>query len=413
MKDKTIVLPNKESKLARKFRMIDERNSIALESDSDFIIVDEFSDNKGGVQTGFTISTNSEKSEKDELVYAEEVFEENIDEDEDIYSKANRDRLLEKAHHRSPYEIGDEIDKAFLSHGKRGEVGLPFVASMHFSRLIYFPYDSKNEENILALLDCLSCDPFICDKKYEGDTIKDSENLIKALEYAKNNLNKQVFIIVPNLKASEVFDYLKPVYTYIDSPDANTYIQTGGKSYIVSKNIYFILTLQEKELVSDISRRLLRYVSVVDAKVIDDERASVPSRLIISNEELAVSLRESLERRILDESTWKKLDSLIEDHINPVSGFVLQNKIVRRLENYSSCLLTAPLEEIEALDRTLAYNFFNESIVTKNAAGYLGTSDIFKAMDSIFGAEKLPLSRRVIKDYLSLFDKKGNRLDAE
>lgn len=413
MKDKTIVLPKKESKLERKFRLIDQRNSIALESDSDFIIVQEFSDQKGGVQTGFSIDQSSKKDNKDEYVYAEEIFEENIDEDEDIYSKANRDRLLERAHHRSPYEIGEEIDKAYLTHGKKAQIGLKLVSSMQFSRLMYFPFDISNEENIREIVDTLSCEPFVCEKKYEGDTIKDSEVLVKALEYAKNNINKQVFIVVPNLKAEEVFEYLKPVYTYIDSPEANSYIQTGSKSYIVSKNIYFILTLKENELVSNISRRLLRYVSVVNAEIKDDVKSSQPTRLIISNEELAVSLRESLERRILDESTWKKLDTLIEDHINPVSGFVLQNKIVRRLENYSSCLLTAPFEEIEALDETLAYNFFNESIVAKNVAGYLGTSDIFKAMDSIFGAEKLPLSRRVIKDYLSLFDKKGNRLDAE
>ena len=411
MKEKTIVLPNKLSKLERKFEMIDERNSIALERDSDFIIVDEFSDAKG-VQTGFTIAKEEDKKPEDELVYAEEVFEENIDEDEDIYAKVNKDRLIEKSHHRSPYEIGEDIDKAYLTRGKKAEIGLPLVSSMQFSRLIYLPFNEKNEENIKLLLNSISVDPFVAEKAFEKDTIKEADCLVKALEYAKNNLNKQVFIILPRLKAKEVFEYLKPVYTYIDSPEANTYIQTGGKSYIVSKNIFFILTLEKGELVSDISRRLLRYVSVVEAEVEDETPSGEPVSLIISNEELAVSLRESLERRILDESTWKKLDMLIE-HINPVSGFVLQNKIVRRLENYSSCLLTAPVEEIEALDRTLAFNFFNEAIVTKNAAGYLGTNDIFNIMDSIFGAEKLPLSRKVIKDYLALFDKKGNRLDAE
>ena len=218
--------------------------------------------------------------------------------------------------------------------------------------------------------------------------------------------------MVPSLKSKEVFEFLKPVYTYIDSPEANTYVQSGGKSYIVSKNVFFVLTLQEGEILSDISRRLLRYISVVTGDIERCERDAKPVNLIISNEELAMSLRESLERRILIEATWKKLDSLV-DYINQTSGFVLQNKIVRRLENYSSCLLTSPVEEIEALDRTLAYNFFNEAIITKNAAGYLGTSDIFNMMDSIFGAEQLPLSRKVIKDYLSLFDKKGNRLDAE
>ena len=261
------------------------------------------------------------------------------------------------------------------------------------------------------MLDCISAESFVIEKAFDNDTIKDSENLVKVLEYAKNNINKQVFIIVPNLTAKDVFEFFKPVYTYIDSPEGNTYVQTGGKSYIVSKNIYFILTLQRDELVSDIPRRLLRYLSVVDVDVKEDIEAEEPNNLIISNEELSVSLRESLEKRILDESTWKKLDTLIEEHINPVSGFVLQNKIVRRLENYSSCLLTSPVEENEALDKTLAYNFFNEAIITKNAAGYLGTNDIFRAMDSIFGAEKLPLSRRVIKDYLTLFDKKGNRIE--
>lgn len=412
MKDKTIVLPNKETKLERKFRMIDQRNSIALESDSDFIIVDEFSDAGSGVQTGFTISEDKEKEPQEEIVYAEEVFEEQIDEDDDIYAKVNRDRLIEKRYHRSPYEIGQEIDKAYLSYGKKANIGLPLVASMQFSRLIYFPFDKRNEENIQYLLATFSVDPYIVERRFDGDNIKESENFIKALEFAKNNINKQVFVVVHNLKAKDVFEYFKPVYTYIDSPEANTYVQSGGKSYIVSRNIYFIFTLQEGELISDVSRRVLRYVSEIDVEIEDEAPADEQVSLIISNEELTVSLRESLEKRILDESNWKRLDSLIE-HINPVSGFVLQNKIVRRLENYSSCLLTSPVEEIEALDRTLAFNFFNEAIVCKNAAGYLGTNDIFKAMDSIFGAEKLPLSRKVIKEYLSLFDKKGNRLDAE
>ena len=412
MKEKTIVLPEKETKLEKKFRMIDERNSIALESDSDFIIVKEFSDSNGEIQTGFTVNEPTQKANTEEIVYAEEVFEENIDEDEDIYAKANKDRLLEKSYHRSPYEIGEEIDKAFLSHGKNAKIGLPFICSMQFSRLIYFPFKEKNDENIEALLNSISAATYVVEKTSESENIRDNENLVKALDFAKKNPNKQVFILVRNLKAKEVFEYLKPVYTYIDSPEANSYVQSGGKSYAISKNIYFVLTLLEGELVSDISRRLLRYVSVVNVDVREAAPEEQPIELIISNEELTVSLRESLERRILDESNWKKLDSLIE-HINPVSGFVLQNKIVRRLENYSSCLLTSPVEEIEALDVTLAYNFFNEAIITKNAAGYLGTNDIFKAMDSIFGAEKLPLSRRVIKDYLLLFDKKGNRINAE
>ena len=412
MKDKTIVLPDKLAKLEKKFRMIDEKNSIALENDSEFVIVEEFSNVDGSVQTGFTINESKNDEDKEEIVYAEEVFEENIDEDDDIYAKVNKDRLIQKRYHRSPYEIGEEIDKAYSTHGYKAKIGLNLIASMNFSRLLYFPQGGNVIEKAKELFDTVSAGVFSAEKSEEEQTIKDLSSFIKALEFAKNNLNKQVFVLVPNLKSKEVFEFLKPVYTYIDSPETNTYVQSGGKSYIVSKNVFFVLTLQENEILSDISRRLLRYISVVTGDIERCERDAKPVNLIISNEELAMSLRESLERRILIESTWKKLDSLV-DYINPTSGFVLQNKIVRRLENYSSCLLTSPVEEIEALDRTLAYNFFNEAIITKNAAGYLGTSDIFNMMDSIFGAEQLPLSRKVIKDYLSLFDKKGNRLDAQ
>lgn len=406
MKEKFIIIEDKPKSLGDGYAPLqnnlhrDNTSLIIEDKHPGFLIIEDFS--------AVSKETEEETESKEKIYYAEEIFE---DED-DIYASAMKDRLLQKERHRSLYEIAGQINRALLLNGYETNIGLSLLGSMHFSRLIYLPYREDQRTFVKALCTSLSI-PFYSTESSAGgqdDYLAYETTIYRAVEYAKNNKNKPVFVYTDNLLSKDVFDYYHHFYHYIDNPDGDIYFTALGKSVYIPHNLYFVFSMQPGQVTYDIQRRLFRYVSFLDfnSKVV--EPSETKENISLSLEELRASLREASEHHGIKEELWKKFDGIIEA-IHEVNGFVLQNKIARRLEDYALCYFTSPLETIEVMDVVLANNFMHEAVITSRPQVYHTDIDLNKTIDNNFGPESLPLSRKVFREYLDLFDKGGKRLD--
>ena len=348
-----------------------------------------------------------QENEGEKIYYAEEIF----DDEDDIYLNQMHDSLLQKEHHRTFMEIGSAINGAMLANGYKTTIGLSLLASMQFSRFIYLPKDKGNEAFVKALMDSVSTPLFMTTfVGGQDDFLAYSDVVYRAFEYARINKNRPVFIYTNELTSKGIMEYYRHFYPYIDNPEGDNYLTALGRSLYIPHNVYFIFSLKEGEIEFDIARRLYRYVTYLDFTSSTSEVLDAKENVIISLEELYASLREASDKYGIREDMWKKFDGIIE-MINEVNGFSLQNKIARRLEDYAIAYFTSPLETTEVMDVVLANNFIHEAILTSRPQLYHTDYDLNRVIDNNFGPESLPLTRKVFKSYLDLFDKGGNRLD--
>jgi hypothetical protein len=407
MKDKTIIIEDKQKTFGDGYAPLQNNlhrdNTFLTIEDThpSFLIIEDFN----ALQQN---DANKEEISKEKIYYAEEIF----DDEDDIYSNAMKDRLLQKEHHRTLFEIGGQINQALSSYGYDTNIGLSLIGSMQFSRLIYLPYREDQRKFMKAVCGALSVPAFFTESSAGGqdDFLAYSNVIYRAVEYAKNNKNKPVFVYTDNLLSRDVFEYYRHFYQYIDNPDGDIYFTALGRSIYIPHNLYFIFSMQDKQVAYDIPRRLFRYVSFLDFNTKVCEPLEKKETITLSLEEIRASLREASDSYGIKEELWKKFDGVIEV-INQANGFVLQNKIARRLEDYAICYFTSPNETIEVMDIVLANNFIHEAIITSRPQLYLGEVDVYKAIDNNFGPDSLPLTRKVIREYLDLFDKGGKRLD--
>lgn len=374
----------------------DIEDNVAIESDSPFVIVSEFSD---GAKSFKSFTPKEETKVKDNIVYAEEVFE---DED-DIYSTELHDRLIQKASHRLLSVIGKDIDDAYLANGKQANVGLDLLSSMQFSRLINVEGDLTKNDNMQVLFETLGV-PFFSITPLEESNIAYNNTLYDAISFAKANRNKPVFIYVNSILGKDLFDYLRPLYTYIDNPTNDCYITAGGRNTNIPTNLWVFFSLNGDEIYQ-VSRRILRYSSILNVSILEVKKGE-KSDAKLSLEEIKASLSEASERRSIEEESWKKVDSLVRC-IGAVNGYSLQNKITLRLEAFAATLFCLDKEDDEVIDIALSRCVINEAIITNDVSKYSSDNDLDLSLTNSFGGDKMMLTRNAIKRYFDYMKNGG------
>ena len=204
-------------------------------------------------------------------------------------------------------------------------------------------------------------------------------------------------------------NYLRPIYRYIDDLNGDYYISVNGIALQIPHNVYFFVSLKDKETVFDISRRYLRYVSIVkcDCKL-DKEAATDRKPVTITNDQLYNARKNAMDNFAVEESTYKKLD-LLFNMANEANGYVLQNKIQRKIEEFSSLLLSLQFTEEDVIDRCLAYNIIAAVVISAEPLKLTKDYNLTVLLENEFGQDKMKLTKGMIKEYLNLFDSKGVR----
>ena len=94
---------------------------------------------------------------------------------------------------------------------------------------------------------------------------------------------------------------------------------------------------------------------------------------------------------------------------NEANGYVLQNKIQRKIEDFSAVLLSLNVNEEEVIDRCMANNIIAAVVISSDPTKLMRDYNLTSYLDNEFGQDKMKLTKAMIKEYLSLFDSKGER----
>ena len=94
---------------------------------------------------------------------------------------------------------------------------------------------------------------------------------------------------------------------------------------------------------------------------------------------------------------------------NEANGYVLQNKIQRKIEDYSAVLLSLEMNEEDVIDRCLANNIIAAVVISADPTKLMKDCNLTTLLENEFGQDKMKLTKGMIKDYLSLFNSKGER----
>lgn len=406
------IIENEDSEVISDFKILTSINSksahplVVEEEDETYRIVKDFSDS--ALATSQLLSsvnnTELESAGEEDIVYAEEI----IDDDDDLYEDELRDREFEKQRHKSYSEIAKEIDEKLELNGWHGTIGFNLLAAMKFSRFLYFKNRDSLYDEIKGLIYTLDF-PFHEVRAENLTTIADDEAILDVLAAAKKNDFRPYFIYVGEIAYDKVFEFFRPVYNYIDNPDGDAFLQSNGRNVYLPHNLFFIYTIKDHKNYFDISRRLLRYSAIVDGELIPVEAKDGDlNKMIISFDQLNAAFMEADSEYEISEDSWRKIDNFA-NAISQVNYYKLQNKIVRRLENYMILCLANGKREEEVVDTCLAYNFISEAIVTKEPAKYFNEFSLSEMLEDSFDGFQMSKCKEVIAAYLDLFDKKGVR----
>lgn len=354
-----------------------------------------------------TAQTYETKEEVDEygnpIIYAEELF----DDEEDIFVNEVLSSQILKEKERTYKEIIDAVDHNLLLYGLKGEIGKAFLSSMVYSPMIY----AKSIRNYIPRLFKAFNNPNFVIHYSMGGNIASEKILYNAFEYAKANAETPVFIYIDQIPCREFLNYMRPLYAYIDNPGDDYYISSNGLTFYIPHNVYFLVDTTDNEIIYDISRRYLRYIPVLNCDIQEVEASPEAKPLPLSLKDLKNAKKNAHDQFSLSEVTYKKLDNLFA-LTREANGYVLQNKIQRKIEEYSSLLLSLGYSEDDTLDDLLSNAIIRAAIISTQPQKLATDFNIVRLIEDEFGADKMKSTKAVIKEYISLFDKNGGRTDA-
>ena len=368
----------------------------------EFKVVENFSGSSVAIQEENTVQQNVQEVDEhgNPIYYAEEVF----DDEEDIFVNEVNSTVIAKERAKSYEEIIRSIDGVLEKYGLKGDVGRALVSSMAFSPMIYA---RDIGEYIPTIFKALGNPNYVIHYS-SNNTISNERTLFNSFEYAKAHSDSPVFVYIDGIPAKEFLTYMRSLYTYIDNPNDDYYLSCNGVTCYIPHNVYFLVNITKDSYFYDIARRYLRYISVMKCSVTEVDPSDEAKPYLLSLNDIKNSKRLAMEENALSEQSYKKLDNLL-NILREANGYILQNKIQRKIEEYSAILLSIGENEDSVLDDCLANNIIIAAIITTEPQKLESEFHITRLIESEFGADKLKKSKAIIKDYVSIFGAGGGK----
>ena len=366
-----------------------------------FKIVDEFSESSISILKEKEAEAEIQEYDEDgnPIYYAEEMF----DDEDDIFVNEVNSTLIAKEKAIQYSEIITKLERSLKQYGLSGDMAKGLVTVMSFSPMIY-AHDIA--EHITTLFSVIKNPSFSIHYSDDVDNIAHEPTLFKSFEYAKAHTDSPIFVYIDGIPAREFMNYMRPLYAYIDNPNDDYYISNKGSTSYIPHNVFFLFDLKEGDYYYDISRRYLRYIGVLKAEVTKIEPSDEKTNCELSLKEFANAKRNALESYALNEQIFKKLDNVFSV-LKEANGYVLQNKVQRKIEEYSSILLSLGEPELKVVDDCLANLIITAAIMTAEPNILEEKFHVVRLIESEFGASNMKQTKAIVKEYISLFATKG------
>lgn len=286
---------------------------------------------------------------------------------------------------------------------------ISFLSHVLYSRFIII-----KDFNILCRVNfSISLEKIFQGKSYYIDcrNIHDEENLIdnstfnSAFDSAKGNKEDFVFIFLDGIDSDEIGMILDDFKSSIFDKNNPHKIRTkhNDKQYEMLPNIYFIVLLKQKEDTGlYASSEILKYSPIlkVDCSLTNDEVNEVIDDKKITMNDFNHLIEELKSEYFLEESYWKKLDSL-EKYVNQIKPYQINNDITNAIEKqvafdyslrHDIGSLIDDILSVDLLPNILCYIPKNKISCENGLENYI--SDNFSSEFSI------PKTENIFKDFL-------------
>ena len=222
------------------------------------------------------------------------------------------------------------------------------------------------------------------------------------LLYRTKSLKRHFSICdLDNVDVKTLREQLGGIYNYIKNPNDLYQINIGSlnmpESYTLPKNLYFIATANDEDYLDSIDKDLALHSLSIELMLRENEVPSVEDVQIkyVSTTRMSLMLKEFKEKQFLNEKEWKKIDDL-EESINDMSSFRIENKSVLDFEKLAALMLNCDGSVDEVLDLMLASRLVpvlksNPIYSTKN-----GDKTLYTMMEKIFGEDNIPMTKRAM-----------------
>ena len=260
-----------------------------------------------------------------------------------------------------------------------------------------------NSDNIFDLEGKESLNDLLWEQ-VDSDTFRRTKlsGLLSNMRKLKNTCN---IIVFKNPNMNSLRAELGSLIDFIINPNGDYYINLGTKDdedlILIPKNLIIILEANDKSYLDSFDRELAeRSLSVeLQLRVNELEPIETPEIKYMSYKVFERISKECKSRNIIPEEYWKKLDDL-EEEINNLEPFRLENKTILDFERFVGLMIEAGGDIDESIDMALAYRIvpiLKSYNVYKNKDG---DNTVYAIIERIFTAENTELTKRAIKKAL-------------
>jgi len=218
---------------------------------------------------------------------------------------------------------------------------------------------------------------------------------------AASNPNELAIITLTDVDLKDLPTYFKPLLNYIKNPNNGVKINLGTDDvpqYIkLRDNILFIITTSDP--IDDISSNVAYISSYLDLLIRKNEIINpdyAEKHFKFTNKGIKDTLNRLKEVNYIKEDVWKKFDS-IEEKIDDVNDFHINNRITLDIEKIISILIEYETDTEEICDDILASKFIPVLKSSKLYNATNGDASVLKIIENIFGDDNIELTKRVIR----------------
>jgi len=279
-------------------------------------------------------------------------------------------------------------------------------SAMAASRLVVLKHESVKiaEKTIELFLDYIganNCTNVIEEEQQDFiSLLQDKYSLTELIYVAENNRNS---INVMNLKNVDLTDFdnrYYPINEYAINPLLPVFYDNGidEEKKQLPKNIWFTMIMSLKDT-QKYSKRLSQGVITIelDSKRMKPVELTPINHVRLSFDIINEILIEGYENYFMDEEFWKGIDE-IEDYLNQVIPFKIDNRLFRQLERYSSTFLIFGGENVDVIDSLMNSKLINIILLLDLSKIKEQKVDLISIFEKNYGLENLPKTKIILKE---------------
>ena len=215
----------------------------------------------------------------------------------------------------------------------------------------------------------------------------------------KDNIN---LAILSNVNMDNLETYFSDFIDYANNPTKPHTLRINQKTSIkIPENLTIILLPRDDDYMDHLSKDLAKCASCVELIIRKNE--NVPEEFdkpdSLSYSYLNELVHEAKKTWYLEEDSWKKIDEL-EASLSSKEPFVINNKLVIAIENYTSIFIDCGGDEQDALDSVLSERICPIIKTLRVYKEENGIKNLTEMIEKYFGEENVQKTKRVLQSSL-------------